>query len=158
MNTRETVERSFQAYGRHDLEALLALLDDDVVIRFPTSPLPIRGKEAIRPFWSMAFTTLIPDVRQHDVSMVAQGGTAACRFIETGTVTITSGTAASLGVPEGGRPYRIGMATFFHISGGGLIDEIHSYWDAASFSEQLGIDLKTIRSLLASPSNTPRQQ
>jgi steroid delta-isomerase-like uncharacterized protein len=150
MDLCETLIRFHEAYSRHDLDALLAHLADGVVIQFPTSPQPIRGKEAIRPAWSTVFSTVIPDVRQHGLSTLAQGSTAAaCEFVETGTLTIPPGIAESLGIAPGGRPYHLDMASFFHFDSQGLIDRIRSYWDTGSFAQQIGIDISVIRSLQA---------
>lgn len=147
MDLRETVERFYRSYSQHDLEGVLALLSEDVVILFPTSSQPIRGRHRIRSVWSMVFSTVIPDVQQHELTTVVQGDLAACTFVETGTVVIPPDATSSLGIPAGGRSYRIDMAAFFHADGDGLIDRIRSYWDTGSYADQLGIDVSVIRTL-----------
>ncbi|MGW6277170.1 nuclear transport factor 2 family protein [Kribbella sp. NPDC055071] len=143
MNREDTMNQYWRAYSRHDLEAVLAYMSEDVVIQFPTSAQPSRGKQHIRPVWSMLFSTIIPDVRQEVVHTVIHGDTAACEFVETGTLHLPPGVTES----AGGRPYTMEMASFFHFDSTGLIDRIRSYWDTGSFAEQIGIDISVIRSL-----------
>lgn len=145
MNLEDTMNQYWQAYSRHDLEAVLAYMSEEVIIQFPTSAQPSRGKDHIRPVWSMLFSTVIPDVRQEVVTTVIQGDTAACEFIETGTLHLPEGVAES--VSAGGRPYTMDMASFFHFDNTGLIDRIRSYWDTGSFAEQIGIDISVVRSM-----------
>lgn len=139
------------AYSRHDLEAVLAYMSEDVVIQFPTSARPTQGKQHIRPVWSMLFSTIIPDVRQEVLTTTVQGDTVACEFIETGTLHIPQGAADSspASLTPCGRPYTMDMASFFHFNNTGLIDRIRSYWDTGSFAEQIGIDISVIRSMQA---------
>jgi len=149
MRLTDTINRFHGAYSEHDIEGVLAYLADDVTIRFPTSPQPIRGKQSIRPVWTMVFTTVIPDVRQEILSAVADGHFAACEFVETGTLTIPAEAADPLGLAPGGRPYLMNMASFFHFNDEGLIDELRSYWDTGNFAAQIGIDIGLIRLLQA---------
>ncbi len=149
MNLTDTINQFHQAYSRHDLECLLAYLADDVVIQFPTSTQPIRGKENIRPVWAEVLSTIIPDIRQDLLSTVEQGRTVACEFTETGTLTIPAAAAESVGLAPGGRPYRLTMVSFYDFTEDGLIAGIRSYWDTGSFAEQIGIDIAVIRALEA---------
>ncbi|AYF76969.1 hypothetical protein D7D52_27755 [Nocardia yunnanensis] len=148
MNHTQTLRRHFQAYSDHDLEALLATLADDVIVRFPTSPTAIRGKQRLRPVWARVLDTVIPDVKQDVQRIVIEGDTAATEFTETGTLMIPEGAAASL--EPGGRPYLLEMVSFYHFDGQGHIDQIRSYWDTGDFAAQLGIDIAVIRGLQAS--------
>lgn len=147
MNLTDTVNQFHQAYSRHDLEGLLAHLTDDVVIQFPTSPQPIRGKESIRPVWAEVLSTIIPDIQQELLSTVEQGRTVACEFTETGTLTIPAAAAESAGLSPDGRPYRLTMVSFYDFTVDGLIANIRSYWDTGSFAEQIGIDIAVIRAM-----------
>ncbi|TDW14054.1 nuclear transport factor 2 family protein [Kribbella kalugense] len=139
MNLEDTMNQYWQAYSRHDLATVLAYMSEDVVIQFPTSDQPSRGKDHIRPVWSMLFSTVIPDVHQEVATTVIQGDTAACEFVETGTLHLPQDVA--------GRPYTMEMASFFHFDDTGFIDRIRSYWDTGSFAEQIGIDISVIRSM-----------
>jgi steroid delta-isomerase-like uncharacterized protein len=147
MDLRETIGQFHEAYGRHDIDAVLAYLAADVVIQFPTSQQPMCGKEAIRPVWTMLFSHVTPDIRQQVVSAVVQGNTAAYEFVETGTLTLPPAVATSLQVDGGGRPYRLEAASFVRVNTQGLMDRIRTYWDTANFADQIGIDISVIRSM-----------
>jgi ketosteroid isomerase-like protein len=58
------VETWYETYGRHDLDGLLAMLDDDVRIYFPVDDKPKTGKDQVKKAWSLSFSTVIPDIRQ----------------------------------------------------------------------------------------------
>lgn len=45
---RNTLERYFRAFGRHDLDTIDALLHDDYVEEYPQSGERIRGKQNAR--------------------------------------------------------------------------------------------------------------
>ena len=47
MTNRELVERFFEAQGRGDLEAVEAMLDDDMLMEWPQSGERFRGKENV---------------------------------------------------------------------------------------------------------------
>lgn len=143
MSAVETIDQYWQAYRRHDLDGVLAHLADDVVVEFPTSEEPSRGKDSIRAVWAKLFSTIIPDINPEVITTVAQGDTVACEFVETGTLVIPA-EAAAAGVEPGGRPYTMSMVTFFHLNGDGLIDRLRSYWDTGNFARQLGIDIGVI--------------
>lgn len=147
MNHADTLRQLFRAYSDHDLEALLATLADDVVVRFPTSPEPILGKEQLRPVWAEVLDTVIPDVKQTVQRIVVEGDTAATELTETGTVVIPEEAVASVSLEPGGRPYSLDMVSLYHFDKDGRIDRIRSYWDTADFARQLGIDIAVIRAM-----------
>ncbi|WP_433220081.1 nuclear transport factor 2 family protein [Microtetraspora malaysiensis] len=148
MSHEDVIKRYWEAYNGHDVDAVLALMSDDVIIQFPTTPQPIRGKESIRPVWSMLFSKVIPDIHEEVVRTVIEGDTAACEFVETGTLTVPPGLggAPSSGSTHG-RPYRTDIAAFFSFNREGLIERVRSYWDTGAFAEQVGIDIAVIRSM-----------
>lgn len=148
MDHIETLRLHFRTYSDHDLDALLATLADHVIVRFPTSPTAIRGKQQLRQVWARVLDTVIPDVEQHVQHIVVEGDTAAAEFTETGTVMIPDGAAAPR--KPGGRPYRLEMVSFYHFDNHGHIDRIRSYWDTGDFAAQLGIDIAVIRAMQAS--------
>lgn len=70
MGSQNTIDQYWKAYNEHDLDGVLGLLDEDVVIHFPTDPQPILGKEEIRRVWSRLFGRIIPDIHEDVLSTV----------------------------------------------------------------------------------------
>lgn len=147
MQIAETMEKYWNAYNEHDLEALLSFYDEEVIIRFPTDPQPARGKEQLRHRWTMLFTKVIPDIREALLSTIIQGDLVACETIESGTVTIPSEIATQMNVPAVSQPYVIYVGSFFRFNAQGLIAEVHAYWDTSTFSQQIGIDITHVRAM-----------
>lgn len=125
-----SIERYWQAWHRHDVDALMELVDDDVVFQFPTDPEPIRGKDSLRQVWSTLFTILVPDISDEVLATVVDGDTVACEYLERGTF--------------GDRPYVLPVAGFFCFGADGLITRLRVYWDTASLARQTGIDLDAV--------------
>jgi ketosteroid isomerase-like protein len=144
---RRLVETWYETYGRHDLDGLLAMMDDDVRIYFPVDEKPKIGKEQIRPAWSLSFGTVIPDIRQELHAIVAEGDHAAVQFTEYGTVHIPAAAARKAGLAVKPRPYAVEMGSFYTFTGQGLIREIRSFWDTGNFARQLGIDIGIIQAM-----------
>ena len=57
MNTQETIDRFNDAFNSHDVDAIMALMTDDVVFDNTTPPDGERyeGTEAVRGFWERFF-------------------------------------------------------------------------------------------------------
>ncbi len=57
--TRDVVDRFNEAFNRHDVDAVMALMTDDVVFD-NTSPSPdgkcVEGQDAVRAFWEKFFS------------------------------------------------------------------------------------------------------
>lgn len=58
MATRETIDRFNEVFNRHDVDAVMALMTDDVIFE-NTSPFPdgtrYEGQAAVRAFWEEFF-------------------------------------------------------------------------------------------------------
>jgi ketosteroid isomerase-like protein len=147
IDVRALVDTYYETYGRHDLDQLLAMLDDGVRIHFPVDDEPKIGKDMVRPAWHLAFTVIIPDIRQELHSVVIDGNQAAVRFTETGTVHIPESSARKAGIAVKPRPYTMEMGSFFTFTDAGLICEIHSFWDTGRYADQLGIDIGIIQGM-----------
>jgi ketosteroid isomerase-like protein len=146
-NVRRLVETYYETYGRHDLDGLLAMMDDDVRIYFPVDEKPKIGKEQIRAAWSLSFSTVIPDIRQELHTIVTEGDHAAVQFTEYGTVHIPEAAARKAGLAVKPRPYVMEMGSFYTFTSQGLISEIRSFWDTGNFASQLGIDISIIQAM-----------
>lgn len=149
MGSQNTIDQYWKAYNEHDLDGVLGLLDEDVVIHFPTDPQPILGKEEIRRVWSRLFGRIIPDIHEDVLSTVVQDGTVACEVVESGTLVVPSdpSEALSASTSSSHRPYKMNVAAFFRLNDDGLIERIRSYWDTGAFAKQIGIDIGLIRSM-----------
>jgi ketosteroid isomerase-like protein len=146
-DVRRLVETYYDTYGRHDLDGLLAMMDDDVRIYFPVDDQPKVGKGPIRRAWSLSFGTVIPDIRQELRTVVTEGDHAAVRFTEYGTVHIPEDAARRAGLAVRPRPYVMEMGSFFAFTSRGLVREIRSFWDTGEYARQLGIDIGIIAAM-----------
>jgi steroid delta-isomerase-like uncharacterized protein len=146
------VEEYYKAYSAHDLDGLLAMMDENIRIYFPIDPKPKTGKEQIKKTWAMSFNTVIPDIRQELHSVIVEDNRAACQFTERGSVWIPEEIAKQLNIPAIKRPYTTEIGSFFTFNKQGLIEEIRSYWDTGNFAKQLGIDISIIQSMSAQAS------
>jgi ketosteroid isomerase-like protein len=146
-SVRSLVEAYYETYGRHDLDGLLAMMDDDVRIHFPVDEKPKTGKEQIRAAWTLSFNVVIPDIRQELNTIVVDGNHAAVQFTEYGTVHIPDEAARKAGLAVRPRPYAMEMGSFYTFNSRGLISEIRSFWDTGNFARQLGIDIGIIQAM-----------
>ncbi len=124
---REVVEAFFDAFNRHDVDALVALYAEDALNhQMPTAPL--RGRESIRQSFVEGFAA-IPDMGCRVVNLMSDGEWGAAEWEGWGT-------HHAEGVPR--RPYRMNGCGFFRVQGG-LIVEQRGYWDSATMAHQAGI-------------------
>jgi ketosteroid isomerase-like protein len=144
---RRLVETYHETYGRHDLDGLMSMMDDDVRIYFPVDEKPKIGKDQIRPAWSLSFSTVIPDIRQELRTIVTEGNHAAVQCTEYGTLHIPEDAARKVGLEVKPRPYITEMGSFYTFTSQGLIREIRSFWDTGNFARQLGIDIGIIQAM-----------
>jgi hypothetical protein len=147
MKLEDTIEKYWRAYNGHDLDAILTFMDEDVIIRFPTDPHPAQGKEQLRQRWTLMFTKVIPDISEEILTTVVQNNLAACEVIERGTFNLPPEAASTINISSFSRPYMMHLASLFRFNAKGLIEEIHSYWDTGTFSQQIGLDISHVRSL-----------
>ena len=131
----------------HDLDGLLAMMDDDVRIHFPVDEKPKTGKDQIRAAWTLSFNVVIPDIRQELHMIVADGNHAAVQFTEYGTVHIPEEAAPRRALEVRPRPYAMDMGSFYTFDRQGLIRVIRSFWDTGNFARQLGIDIGIIQAM-----------
>lgn len=135
----QVVEGYLKAWNNHDLGALLATLDESVVVVVPSFAEPIRGKQQLRTLWGTLFDKVSPDVKEQVLTTMVEDHTVACECIETAVYAPDSID----------KPYRIHLAVFFRVNARGLISEIHSYWDTTSMFQQLGKGIAEIRGVLS---------
>lgn len=117
-----------EAFNRGDLPALRGLLADDAEIQ------GVMGQgliEKVEPVWRQLIEGYGMQLRIEQ--LVAEGGTVAARYTETGTFT-----RPAFGHEPTGKSYELVAMEFFEIEGG----KIKRRWgarDAASQLRQLGV-------------------
>jgi steroid delta-isomerase-like uncharacterized protein len=146
-NKQQIIQSYWDAYNRHDLEAILNLFAEDVIIHFPTDQEPIVGKENMRKVWMMLFAKVIPDISEEVFSITLQGNRAACQAIERGTLNIPEEVERQMNLPAANRSYTMQVGSFFRFNEEDLIEEVWAYWDTYSFSQQIGVDISIIRTM-----------
>ena len=136
MNAFEVVHRSFDAWNRHDADALIALYAEEATYHTPRFEHPLRRK-ALADFIKSVLTAY-PDVRFDVISSGDTGkGLVATQWMLHGTHT---GPFMD-GTPPSGRTVSYAGASFAQIEG----DKIHSehvYLDRQTVAEQLGLTPK----------------
>jgi len=80
--TRAVVEAVFEAFNRHDLEAVVALYHPDAMFITPTYTEPRYGEETTRLIYQDHFDN-IPGVHDQVTRIVAEGNQAAVEFTAT---------------------------------------------------------------------------
>jgi steroid delta-isomerase-like uncharacterized protein len=132
----------FDAYRRHDVEAMVDVCADNANFRYVAAEVMrkqrvVRGDGKVRgvgkTWWSSlidAFPDLTNDVRW--VGINDDGNVAA-------EVTISGTQAKAFGTLENsGKHYDLPHLFLFHVNRDGLIDDIVAYWDTADWYRQLG--------------------
>jgi steroid delta-isomerase-like uncharacterized protein len=126
MNETERLIRDyFDAFNRHDAEALLATLSDDVVHDINEGPSEV-GIEAFRAFKAHMDETYREQITE--LVVMVSGERAAAEFTCSGEYLKTDGP-----LPEAkGQRYSIPAAAFFTI-GEGKIVRVTSYYNLAAW-------------------------
>ncbi|HEY1421600.1 MAG TPA: nuclear transport factor 2 family protein [Candidatus Dormibacteraeota bacterium] len=83
MSTETTIAAFNEAFGRHDVDAVMALMTDDCIFE-NTLPTPDGerhvGQKAVRRFWEKFFTES-PQARFESEEMVVAGDRATVRWV-----------------------------------------------------------------------------
>jgi RNA polymerase sigma-70 factor (ECF subfamily) len=74
---RELLERYVRAWEKADLDAIIALLHDDVTLSMPPSPTWISGRGDVERFFNQRVTRQLREGRFRTIAVEANGGTAA---------------------------------------------------------------------------------
>jgi steroid delta-isomerase-like uncharacterized protein len=140
MTAAETVQLYWRAWSEHDLDKLLSLLGADFVSRSSLSQGRPADKAMVAAGFKM-FVKALPDLKEEVVSIVAEDGRVACEVLETATFTGPMELPSGVIAPTN-RSYRLPAASFFGVNAQGLIVEQRTYWDTASWAQQIGVDPK----------------
>ena len=121
MNTRELIQAYFDAFNRHDAEAMLSLLSDDIIHEINEGPTEI-GADKFRAFKAHMDTCYREQIV--DQVIMVEGDRGCCDFICNGTYLKTDG-----GLPEAtGQTYSIPGCAIFTCRDG-KIAKIASYYN-----------------------------
>ena len=116
--TREIVVTLFEAFNRHDVEALVALYDPNIKVFNPGDKEPRFGLEVVRGIYQGHFDN-IPGVYDEVRRIIVDGDLAAVEFVG-------SWAQPTEGDPEARGSIRIG--NFFKIKDGKIIEDL-TYYD-----------------------------
>ena len=132
---RDLSDEMLDVYNRHDIEAWVEHLTDDVVWTEPTLPEPAHGKQAVAAALKDTFTAF-PDLRVSHLKVYpdVEGQSAVVTWSLTGTMT----GALENGTPATGRRVRISGANVAHFRDG-LLREYTLYYDSLAMMQQLGL-------------------
>lgn len=128
------VQTYFDAVNQSDIDALLALLHEDVIHDINEGERQI-GKQAFRTFYASAMGNF--DETRSDIAIMvaSSGGRAAAEFTRRGSYMNTGE-----GLPKAnGQTYSLQGGAFFEVDDG-LITRVTGYFNKADFIGQLSSD------------------
>ncbi len=130
---KKIIQSYFDAFNQSDIDALLALLHEDVAHDLNEGERQI-GKRAFRKFYAEAMRNF--DETRTDIAiMVAEsGGRAAAEFTRRGNYMNTGDGL----LPANGQAYSLPAGIFFEIDDG-LITRVTGYYNKADFIKQLSV-------------------
>lgn len=137
---KQLVMKFQQAYDSHDAAALAQLYTEDAVYVVSGEPEPLRGRKAIEGN-CVVFFRAFPDLTVKFTNIFTSGDQFCTEFIVNGTHT---GPLASPegDIPPTGRSVQFRGAFFGKVTPEGLVAEDRTYYDTASFMNQLGLGEK----------------
>jgi steroid delta-isomerase-like uncharacterized protein len=137
----DTVTEFFDAYRRHDVDAMVETCTPSASVDYVPFELwgrqrVIRGQGTVatigKPLWAGLIQSF-PDLTNNvDYLTSDDQGNVAAEVVLSGTQARAWGTIANRGLS-----YSQPHAFVFHVTDG-LIDHLAAYWDGASVSRQLG--------------------
>ncbi|MBN2355256.1 SgcJ/EcaC family oxidoreductase [candidate division KSB1 bacterium] len=137
IDSNEILSKVQMAYNNHDANAVAQLYAEDAVCIDSGEPEPLHGRKAIQESYA-SFFRAFPDVTVEFINVFTSGDQFCAEYTTSGTNT---GPMAS---PEGdiqptGRSVKIKGAFFVKVNAEGLVEEDRTYYDTASFIDQLGL-------------------
>ncbi len=133
----DIIKRRTDAINRRDTSAVAALYAPDAVSYAPITPEGLRGRDAIRKSGE-TFLKAFPDINQRLLNINAKGDTVAAEWVATGRHSVALELPTGTLAPTN-RQITVRGATFYRFDREGLISEERSYFDMASFLQQLGL-------------------
>ena len=126
---RTTLHRLYDAFNRHDLEAMGDCLDDGFVSHYTGT----QGRDDFLRFMQ-GFFEAFPDLSADVLDVVSDGALVANRIRNAGT---HQGEFA--GIPATGKPVELEASDFWRLNGDGRFTEHWGHADNLSMMQQLGV-------------------
>lgn len=126
------------AMNERDVDRLLAYYAEDAELEDPSTPRPIRGKDAIRQNflqWSKAFGEANVNVKD----AIVQGNDVALRYEMTGRHVGDLELSPGETIPATNRSATVRVAEFIKLDAKGKIVADRAVFDVASMMTQLGL-------------------
>ncbi|MEM8600835.1 MAG: nuclear transport factor 2 family protein [Bacteroidota bacterium] len=128
------VAAMFEAFNRHDLDALAALYAEDAVIESPDFEEPRRGPAGIRETYAPYFEAS-PDIQDDVTRMFGSGNLVAVEFVSHGTMT-------NLGPDDPevmqDKAFAMNIAAVLEVRDGKIVRDV-TYFDQLALLHQLGL-------------------
>ena len=137
MPVEEHVKKFVSLMNKRDLKALADMMAPQVTIIDPTSPQPIKGKEAVRKNFAAWFKAF-PDLKMKTNTLIGKGNTAVLEITMSGT---NSGPWEG---PQGSMPatkkkIQMNGVGIQRYNAKGLMLEERRYYDPSVMMRQLGL-------------------
>ncbi|GAB3195870.1 steroid delta-isomerase-like uncharacterized protein [Pontibacter aydingkolensis] len=133
--TVQVMQQMFQAFNRHDLEAMASLYADDAVFISPEMTEPKRGKAAVAEIYGPLFE-MAPGVQDEVKHYIYNGkDEVAVEFVSKGTVE-------NIGPNDPpqmkGKTFELKIFCRLKVKDGKIVEDV-TYFDQLAFLQQLGL-------------------
>lgn len=137
MAAEDTAKKWLELINKHDRSGWIALYTEDVVVRDPSLPEPLKGKDNMNKNWDKWFGPF-PDLQFRMVNLLSKGDTVAMELVLTGTNKgPLAGPAGT--IPPTNKRFELSGVGFWRVNNRGLIVEERRYLDTATMMRQLGL-------------------
>ncbi len=126
-----------KALNDHDVDRFLSYHAESALGRFPSTPDPVRGREAIRPGLER-LVRAFPDLRLSQDHAFGQGDWVTIQGHFTGTHKAPLDAPGGRTFPATNKPVRLPFALVARVEGG-KIAELSAYYDMMGMAAQLGL-------------------
>jgi steroid delta-isomerase-like uncharacterized protein len=136
VDSENAVKKYVDALNRHNMEAVAATLDRDVVSDDPFNG-QIKGRDAFVKYAGNLYKAC-PNTQDKTLNIIAKGDIVAAEFLTSGTFTAPLESPRGT-IPPTGRHFEVRSAIFYRVNSKGLIEERRQYGDTAKLFQQLGL-------------------
>ena len=125
-------------FVRHDPQAAAELYTDDARYWEPVLPAPITGRQTIAEYLA-GFVTAFPDLSAQVTNLFGSGDSFAAELTVHGTNTGPLELEPGQTIDPTGRPVELQVCWIGRTNSEGRFTEDRTYYDVASFMQQLGL-------------------